>query len=163
MFDGKCVGYEPAESTVRLKGGNSNWRGPIWFPTGFLLIESLRKLGTAFGTTLGVPARAGRRAAPIPFHDLAREIADRLIRIFTRDATGRRPVFGGSETFQDDPALARPDPLLRILPRRQRRRPRRLAPDRLDGPGRLADRRVAAVSGEPEDGEFEPPMNTDEY
>ena len=101
-FDGRVVGYEPAESAVRLKGGNSNWRGPIWFPTCFLLIESLRKLGTAFGTTLGVPTHLAGDAS-IPFHGLAREIADRLIRIFTRDEHGRRPVFGGSRKFQDDP------------------------------------------------------------
>jgi hypothetical protein len=44
------VAYEPAESSEKLKGGNSNWRGPIWFPTTFLIIESLRKLGTAFGS-----------------------------------------------------------------------------------------------------------------
>jgi hypothetical protein len=49
VYDGSIVGYEPAESRVRIKGGNSNWRGPIWFPTSFLLIESLRKLAKAFG------------------------------------------------------------------------------------------------------------------
>ena len=48
--------YEPAESDSKIKGGNSNWRGPVWFPTSFLMIESLRKLGTAFGPTLKVPA-----------------------------------------------------------------------------------------------------------
>ena len=50
------MAYEPAESTEKLKGGNSNWRGPIWFPTTFLIIESLRKLGTAFGPSYLVPA-----------------------------------------------------------------------------------------------------------
>jgi hypothetical protein len=104
VLDGNCVTYEPAESSLRIKGGNSNWRGPIWFPTCFLLIESLRKLGTAFGTTLGVPAPGSEGdEGTIPFLELAREIAGRLIRIFTRDASGRRPVFGGSETFQCDP------------------------------------------------------------
>ncbi len=49
VFDGRVVGYEPAESQTKLKGGNSNWRGPIWFATTFLVVESLRKLGTAFG------------------------------------------------------------------------------------------------------------------
>jgi len=104
VLDGNCVGYEPAESALRIKGGNSNWRGPIWFPTGFLLIESLRKLGTAFGTTLEVPAPGAEGdEGSIPFLSLAREIADRLTRIFTRDETGRRPVFGGAKTFQEDP------------------------------------------------------------
>jgi hypothetical protein len=84
------VGYEPAESDAKLKGGNSNWRGPIWFPTTFLLIESLRKLGKAFGPSFGVatPASGGQ---PITFAEMAREIANRMIRIFTRDAAGRRP------------------------------------------------------------------------
>src|SRR6185437_7569128 len=101
-FDGDVVGYEPAESTSKLKGGNSNWRGPLWFPTTFLLIESLRKLGAAFGPTFGVvvPASNGE---PITFPQMAREIADRLIRIFTRDEHGHRAVYGGSLKFQDDP------------------------------------------------------------
>src|SRR4051812_31314646 len=60
-WGGRRVAYEPAESEVKLKGGNSNWRGPIWFPTTFLIIESLRKLGTAFGarTLVETPASAG--------------------------------------------------------------------------------------------------------
>jgi hypothetical protein len=102
VLDGHVVHYEPGESAVQIKGGNSNWRGPIWFPTGFLLIESLRKLGTAFGTTLEVPAPEGL-GDPIPFKDLAGDVANRLIRIFTRDEAGRRPVFGNSERFQNDP------------------------------------------------------------
>jgi hypothetical protein len=102
VLDGNAVGYEPAESLVRLKGGNSNWRGPIWFPTAFLLIESLRKLGTAFGNTLGITPE-GEEAEQIPFHGLARQMADRLIRIFTRNEKGDRPVFGGARKYQDDP------------------------------------------------------------
>jgi hypothetical protein len=101
-FDGTVVGYEPAESTSKIKGGNSNWRGPIWFPTTFLLIESLRKLGAAFGPSFAVatPASNGQ---PITFPQMAREIANRLIRIFTRDVHGRRPVYGGQNLFQEDP------------------------------------------------------------
>lgn len=101
-FDGSQVRYEPAESLERLKGGNSNWRGPIWFPTGFLLIESLRKLGKAFGEHLSCPA-AHPGDASLPFNDLAREIAERLILVFNRDANGRRPVYGNSQKFQNDP------------------------------------------------------------
>jgi hypothetical protein len=102
VYDTREVRYEPAESSVRIKGGNSNWRGPIWFPTTFLLIESLRKLGTAFGDTLGVEAPwAGED--PIPFHGLARQLANRLIHIFERDARGRRAVYGGTRKFQEDP------------------------------------------------------------
>jgi hypothetical protein len=102
LFDGKEVGYEPAEAVSKIKGGNSNWRGPIWFPTSFLLIESLRKLGKAYGPhhTVPTPESLGK---PMTFNDMAREIANRLIRIFTRDATGRRPVYGGTAKFQHDP------------------------------------------------------------
>jgi hypothetical protein len=102
VLDGRSVGYEPAESASKLKGGNSNWRGPIWFPTAFLLIESLRKLGQAYGPThrLDLPAANG---AKITFPEMAKAAADRMIRIFTRDEKGKRAVFGGSRKFQDDP------------------------------------------------------------
>jgi hypothetical protein len=101
-FDGQVVKYEPAESEVKIKGGNSNWRGPLWFPTTFLLIESLRKLAKAFGPgfAVGVSPTDGR---PLTFPAMARAIADRLIRIFTRGADGRRPVYGGQGKFQTDP------------------------------------------------------------
>jgi len=101
-FDGRVVGYEPAEAVSKLKGGNSNWRGPIWMPTNFLLIESLRKLGKAFGPQLMVepPALGGRSST---MWDLADDLAHRLIGIFTRNESGKRPVYGGVEKFQDDP------------------------------------------------------------
>jgi hypothetical protein len=101
-LNGQALKYEPGESAVRLKGGNSNWRGPIWFPTCFLMIESLRKLGTAFGSTLGVPAPEGQ-GEEVRFITLAREIAERLTRIFTRDEAGRRAVHGKQPVFQNDP------------------------------------------------------------
>jgi hypothetical protein len=101
-FDGKSVGYEPAEAVTKFKGGNSNWRGPIWFPTCFLLIESLRKLGQAFGPTFRVrPPALGERERT--FREMAQDLAERLIRIFTRDSSGRRPVHGAARKFQDDP------------------------------------------------------------
>ena len=101
---GKPFDYEPAEAPnyCKLKGGNSNWRGPIWFPTTFLLIESLRKLGKAWGPDqrIGKPGSESR----ITTHAMAADLADRLIRIFRRDATTqRRPVYGGTEKFQTDP------------------------------------------------------------
>ena len=101
-FDGRQVGYEPAEAVSKIKGGNSNWRGPIWFPTSFLLIESLIKLAKAFGPhfTVTPPASNGE---PLTFRDMARQIADRMIRIFARDASGHRPVYGGTTKFQEDP------------------------------------------------------------
>ncbi len=102
VFDGQSVTYEPAESVEKIKGGNSNWRGPIWFPTCFLLVESIRKLGKAFGPSFSVrpPATGGK---PITFPELAEDLANRLVRIFTRDQAGRRPVHGGARKFQKDP------------------------------------------------------------
>jgi hypothetical protein len=101
-LDGRIVGYEPAEAVSKLKGGNSNWRGPLWLPTTFLLIESLRKIGTAFGESyrLRLPASGEQ---PIGFRDVARDLARRMVAIFARDADGRRPVFGEVAKMQDDP------------------------------------------------------------
>jgi hypothetical protein len=102
-WGGHRVAYEPAESAEKLKGGNSNWRGPIWFPTTFLLIESLRKLGTAFGSGYRVetPASGGQ---PIALQAIARDIALRMIDIFLLDKDQRRPVYGGTPKFADDPS-----------------------------------------------------------
>ena len=103
-FQDKCVAYEPAEAGVRskIKGGNSNWRGPIWFPTCFLLIESLRKLAKAYGPHFSIEDQSDP-AHPVTFRDMASSIADRLINVFARDQNGRRAVFGGSKKFQEDP------------------------------------------------------------
>jgi hypothetical protein len=96
------VRYDPAESDNKIKGGNSNWRGPIWFPTSFLIIESLRKLGQAYGAELAVNAAGNGHPAP-SLTSLAGELANRMIRIFTRDEEGRRSVYGGTRKFQEDP------------------------------------------------------------
>jgi hypothetical protein len=101
-FGEKSVEYEPGEADSKIKGGNSNWRGPVWFPTSFLMIEALRKLGRAYGDEFKVPAD-GRDGPLITPWDAARQIADRMISIFTRDATGRRPVYAGIRRFQEDP------------------------------------------------------------
>jgi hypothetical protein len=95
----KEVHYEPGESESYLKGGNSNWRGPIWFPTTFLMIESLRKLGTAYGPDLTVRMNGVEKS----LWQVAEDLANRHIRIFTRDASGRRAVFGSRRKFQEDP------------------------------------------------------------
>lgn len=101
-FDGRRVAYEPAESETKLKGGNSNWRGPVWFPTAFLLVESLRKLGTAYGDGFTVPLPGTDEN--VPFRYLARDIARRLAAIFLADGHGRRPVWGSDPRWSDDPA-----------------------------------------------------------
>jgi hypothetical protein len=99
---GAGVGYEPAESREMLKGGNSNWRGPVWFPTTFMMIESLRKLGKAYGHQFAVESPVAGEP-PLKLDEMARGFAERLIRIFTRDAEGRRPAHGWYEKFQRDP------------------------------------------------------------
>jgi hypothetical protein len=102
VFGDSKVGYEPAESIEMLKGGNSNWRGPIWFPTTFMMIESLRKLGKAYGPLLAINNPTPEEP-PTTIDVIARGFADRLIAIFVRDAHGRRPVYGDIGKFQDDP------------------------------------------------------------
>ncbi len=96
------VDYEPAESSTGNFGGNSNWRGPIWFPVNYLLIESLQKFHYFLGDdyTVECPSGAGRN---IPLNEVAAELSRRLTHIFLRDQTGRRPVFGGTAKFQEDP------------------------------------------------------------
>jgi hypothetical protein len=96
------VDYEPAESSTGLFGGNSNWRGPIWFPVNYLIIESLQKFHFYLGDDYKVecPTGSGRMAT---LWEVAGEISRRLTRIFLRTADGRRPVHGGSVKFQTDP------------------------------------------------------------
>ncbi|MBI3695239.1 MAG: glucosidase [Acidobacteria bacterium] len=96
------VDYEPAESTTGIFGGNSNWRGPIWFPLNYLLIESLQKFHYFTGDKLQVefPTGSSQQAT---LWQVAAEISRRLNHIFLRDAQGRRPVYGGVQKFQSDP------------------------------------------------------------
>jgi hypothetical protein len=94
--------YEPAESTTYLFGGNSNWRGPIWFPLNFLLIESLKKFHYYYGNSLQVECPTGS-GKMLNLWDVSNEIAMRLIHIFLRNEEGRRPVYGWIEKFQTDP------------------------------------------------------------
>jgi hypothetical protein len=96
------VDYEPAESSTGLFGGNSNWRGPVWFPVNYLLIEALQKYNHYFGDSLKVEFPTGS-GYELTLGEVAAEISRRLSRIFLRDASGRRPVFGGTEKFQTDP------------------------------------------------------------
>jgi hypothetical protein len=101
-FDGTFVRYEPAEAVTKMRGGNANWRGPVWLPICFLVVESLRKLGKAFGPALTVRA-ASHGGRPLTFPQLARDLVERLVKIFLRDDAGRRPLFGGTRKFQEDP------------------------------------------------------------
>jgi hypothetical protein len=96
------VKYQPAESGSGLFGGNSNWRGPIWMPVNFLLIESLRRFHAYYGTELTVecPTGSGTNAT---LDQVADHLCHRLIALFLRDADGRRPVFGDCEKLQSDP------------------------------------------------------------
>jgi hypothetical protein len=96
------VDYEPAESASGLFGGNSNWRGPVWFPVNYLLIEALQRFHHFYGEELTVPFPTGADRR-LTLGQVATELSRRLTRIFLRDAHGRRPVFGGAETFQHDP------------------------------------------------------------
>jgi hypothetical protein len=96
------VEYQPAESNSDLFGGNSNWRGPIWFPVNYLIIESLQKFHHYYGDDFKIecPTRSGQY---LTINGVAQEITKRLTRIFLRDAAGRRPVFGQHEKLQTDP------------------------------------------------------------
>ncbi|MGC2391399.1 MAG: hypothetical protein WA621_18550, partial [Candidatus Acidiferrum sp.] len=96
------VDYEPAESTSGLFGGNSNWRGPIWFPLNYLLVESLQKYHHYYGEDFKVesPSRSGNET---DLWEVAAEISRRLVHIFVRGKDGRRPVAGGLELFQSNP------------------------------------------------------------
>jgi hypothetical protein len=96
------VDYEPGESSTGIFGGNSNWRGPIWFPVNFLLIESLQKFHHYLGNDFKVefPTGSGNMKT---LWQVAGELSRRMTNIFLRDKNGRRPVFGNSERFQTDP------------------------------------------------------------
>jgi hypothetical protein len=106
VFD--CVGqhlsvkYQPAESDSGLFGGNSNWRGPIWFPVNYLLIESLQKFHHYYGDDFKIecPTGSGRF---ITIEEVAEELTRRLTRLFLRDEQGRRAVFGDNAKLQSDP------------------------------------------------------------
>jgi hypothetical protein len=100
-FGESQVGYEPGEAEVNIKGGNSNWRGPLWFPTTYLLIHSLLRFSDALGKDFSAPS-AGASQSITP-RDMAAEIANRMISIFKQNAEGKRPVFGPYAKFQQDP------------------------------------------------------------
>jgi hypothetical protein len=95
------VRYEPAESSTNLFGGNSNWRGPVWFPVNYLIIESLQKFHHFFGDDVKVECPTGSGHV-VNLWDAAAELSRRLTHLFLRSPEGVRPVHGGAEKFQRD-------------------------------------------------------------
>jgi Glycosyl hydrolase family 63 C-terminal domain len=96
------VAYEPGESSTGLFGGNSNWRGPVWFPVNYLLVESLQKFHYYLGDGFKVEFPTGS-GMMMSLWDVAGELSRRMTSIFLQDENGRRPVFGNLEKFQTDP------------------------------------------------------------
>lgn len=99
-FEGKRVSFEPAESLEKIKGGNSNWRGPIWLPTSYLLIEALQKLYAALKEDLHI--QYGQEK-PVNLNEMALSFSDRLLSIFKENKEGRRPFHDASSAFATDP------------------------------------------------------------
>ncbi|HET8586234.1 MAG TPA: glucosidase [Candidatus Limnocylindria bacterium] len=100
----RSVGYEPADSQSGLFGGNSNWRGPVWFPLNYLIVESLRRFHGYYGDTFRVDLPQGDASGGVSLAGAADNLARRLVGIFLPGADGRRPVWGGREPFASDPA-----------------------------------------------------------
>ena len=133
----RCI-YEPAEADCKIKGGNSNWRGPIWFPTSFLMIESLAQ--SRQGLWRHVDGQSAGRRREMTLTEMAEEVANRLIKMFVSRPGRPPPHLRRDGEIPDRSALERPHPVLRILPRRQRRGARRITSDRMDGAGGFVDR-----------------------
>jgi hypothetical protein len=96
------VNYDPAESTSGTFGGNSNWRGPVWFPVNYLMIESLQRFHHYFGDDFQVECPTGS-GVMMNLAEVAAVLSRRLSHLFLRDEHGRRPAFGKAEKFQTDP------------------------------------------------------------
>lgn len=100
---GAEIAYEPAESRTAMYGGNSNWRGPVWFPINYAVIQALRRYHESAGDdfTVEYPTGSGRR---LTLAEVAQDLSDRLVAIWLPGPDGRRPVYGGTELLQSDPA-----------------------------------------------------------
>jgi hypothetical protein len=96
------VAYEPADSQTGLFGGNSNWRGPVWLPVNYLVIESLQRLAHYYGETMKVECPTGS-GQMLTLWEVAAELSRRLIRLFAAGPDGRRPVHGSRDLLQNDP------------------------------------------------------------
>jgi hypothetical protein len=101
-MDSQTLAYTPADSPVAMFGGNSNWRGPVWMPINYLLIEALQKFGHYYGDSLKVevPTGSGRW---LNLWEASLELEGRLVSLFRRDESGRRPFLGAVDLFQQDP------------------------------------------------------------
>ena len=118
--------------TRGMFGGNSNWRGPIWMPVNVLIIRALLQYYTYYGNdfTVECPTGSGRHDEPVPGR--RGDLRAGWPASSCKDKDGRRPVYGGTRKFQEDPHWRDLPPVLRVLPRRQRGRSRREPPDRMD-------------------------------
>jgi hypothetical protein len=96
------VDYLPAESNTGMFGGNSNWRGPIWMPVNALIIRALLQFYLYYGDNFKIECPTGS-GNMMNLFEVSKEIGDRLTRIFLRNEQGSRPVYGGTEKFQNDP------------------------------------------------------------
>ena len=145
---GAWIDYEPAESTTTMFGGNSNWRGPVWMPVNYLAIRQFVHLPALLRRRLQarVPDRLGRSSAPSARS--RRTSPTGSSRSGCPGPDGRRPVYGEHRAAPDRPGLEGQPHLQRVLPRRQRRRPRRDAPDRLDRARRRPDPRSTRLGGD---------------
>jgi hypothetical protein len=98
------VHYTPGESDTGLFGGNSNWRGPVWFPVNYLLVEALKRYNHFYGDTLKVECPTGS-GVRMNLGEVALELERRMVKLFLPDAQGRRPCHGGAARYAEDPAF----------------------------------------------------------
>ena len=140
------IDYEPGESTTGLYGGNSNWRGPIWFPINYLLIEALQRFHYFYGDDLKVefPTGSGNM---LTLWQVAAELSHRLIDLFALETDGRRAVFGNNPSVSNESLVARYDSVLRVLQRRHGQRTRREPSDRMDRTRCEADPATRGILG----------------
>jgi len=94
------AGYEPAEALRKIKGGNSNWRGPIWFPINYFLIDTLHNLSGIYKNSIQVKVPGEK---PVTLEEMAKSFSNRLLDLFKKDPAGKRPSFGDTKKFQEDP------------------------------------------------------------
>jgi hypothetical protein len=100
FYKDKNIGYEPGHSLVQLKGGNSNWRGPIWFPTSYMLIQSLKSYAKVFKDEFKIGVKDEK---PVSIEEMAQAFSEKLVSIFKKDSNGVRPFMGENFPYSTDP------------------------------------------------------------